>query len=91
MTRRAITSFVGKTISFSVLLMTMHAGCGLDRLRPALPDLMEGLSLDQLEKIQNDERLTDDEKREAIRTAADIPDTDEGDRLVEFLLNFVVP
>lgn len=91
MARRLFKSVVGESISFSVLLMAMQAGCGFERLQPALPDLVEGLSLEELGKIQVDERLTDDEKREAIRTAADIPNTDEGDRLVEFLFTFVVP
>lgn len=73
------------------LIWTMVAGCGFDRFAPALPDLVEGLSLAELERIQDDERLTVAEKREAIRTAGDIPNTVEGDRLVDYLLNFVVP
>src|SRR5690606_30398276 len=65
------------------LLTTMQAGCGIERLQPPLNGLVEGLSLEDLERIQDDERLTDDEKREAIRAAAEIPAGEEGDRLVE--------
>ena len=75
----------------SCLIVTMLVGCGLDRLQPELPDLVTGLSLTQLEEIQDDERLTDDEKRQAIRDAVGAPETDQGDRLVEFLFTFNVP
>ncbi len=70
---------------------TCFPGCGLDRLDPVLPAEVAGFTLADLDDIQDDERLTDDEKREAIRTAVGAPDTDEGDRLVEFLLTFNVP
>lgn len=66
-------------------------GCGFERLQPTLPDAVAGFTLADLEDIQNDERLTDDEKRAAIRAAIDAPDTPEGDRLVEFLLDLNVP
>lgn len=75
----------------SVLIATMLNGCGFERLQPDLPNLVEGLTLAQLEDIQDDERLTDDEKRQAIRDAIDAPATDAGDRLVEFLFTLNVP
>ena len=75
---------------FAGLLMTMLAGCGFERIQPSLPDL-SALTLERLEEIQDDERLTTAEKREAIRDEAGIPDTVEGDRLVDFLLAFNVP
>lgn len=67
------------------------SGCGLDAIAPSLPDAVAGFTLADLEAIQDDERLTDDEKREQIRQAVGAPDTADGDRLVEFLLNFNVP
>ena len=73
------------------LIVTMQAGCGVSLLEPPLPDLVEGLTLSELEAIQDDPRLTDDEKRQAIRDAIGAPETDAGDRLVEFLLNLNVP
>ena len=73
------------------LFMSILAGCGTTGVAAPLPDLVEGLTLSELEAIQNDERLTDDEKREQIREAIDAPDTDAGDRLVEFLLTLTVP
>jgi len=70
---------------------TCLPGCGFDRLDPTLPAEVAGFTLADLDDIQNDERLTADEKREQIRAAVGAPDTDEGDRLVEFLLTFNVP
>lgn len=84
-------SQVRNCICTALLVLTIQSGCGFERLAPDLPDLVDGLSLEQLEQIQTDERLTDDEKRDAIREAAGIPDTDEGDRLVDYLLTFDVP
>jgi hypothetical protein len=69
----------------------MVSACGFERIAAPLPDLVEGLSLAELEAIQDDERLTDDEKRQAIRDAVEAPEDESGDRLVEFLFNFVVP
>ena len=77
-------------VSSFVLLLAV-VGCGFERLQPTLPDVVAGFSLADLEAIQDDERLTDDEKSAAIREAIDAPDTEEGDRLVEFLLNLNVP
>ncbi len=73
------------------LIVSMMVGCGFDAVAAELPDLVAGLSLSDLEAIQNDERLTDDEKREQIRTAVEAPATASGNRLVEFLLTLNVP
>lgn len=68
------------------------AGCGFERLQQeTLPNQITGISLPDLKDIQEDERLTDAEKREAIRTAIGAPMDSSGDRLVDFLLNFNVP
>jgi hypothetical protein len=75
---------------FSAILVCLSS-CGMDRLAPALPDAIAGFTLADLEAIQNDERLTDDEKKEQIRAAVGAPDDADGDRLVEFLLTFTVP
>jgi len=76
----------------AVVAIWIGCGCGFNRLQQeTLPDEVAGLSLDDLEKIQDDERLTDDEKREAIRTAIGAPMDSSGDRLVEFLFNLTVP
>lgn len=83
---------LGGVFCFSVcLIVSMLAGCGFDGIEAELPDLVAGLSLSDLEAIQNDERLTDDEKRAQIRAAVGAAETDSGDRLVEFLLTFNVP
>ena len=74
-----------------VLLTSMQSGCGFERFQPVLPDGIAGFSLADLESIQDDERLTDDEKREQIRTAVNAPMTVEGDRLVQFLFTLNVP
>ncbi len=73
-----------------LLIVSMLSACGMERLAAPLPDLEE-LSLAELESIQNDPRLTDDEKRQAIRDTIGAPADESGDRLVEFLLNFDVP
>lgn len=76
----------------ALVTIGLGCGCGVDRLQQeTLPDEVTGLTLDQLEDIQDDERLTDDEKREAIRDAIDAPEDSSGDRLVDFLLNLNVP
>ncbi len=70
----------------------MGCGCGFDRLQQeTLPNQVTGFSLQDLKDIQDDERLTDDEKREAIRTAVGAPQDSSGDRFVEFLLTMNVP
>ncbi len=81
-------------IVISLLLLaivTMPLGCGFERFEPVPSELVPGLTLDQLEAIQMDETLTEDEQREAIAEAVGATDDEEGDRLVEFLLNFNVP
>ena len=70
----------------------LGCGCGVDRLQQqTLPNEVTGLTLEQLEDIQDDETLTDDEKREAIRDAIGAPEDSSGDRLVDFLLDLNVP
>ncbi len=73
------------------MIVSMLVGCGFDGIAAELPELVAGLSLSELEAIQDDERLTDDEKRDQIREAVGAEETDSGDRLVEFLLTFTVP
>jgi len=75
----------------ALVLSVLWAGCGFDRLQAPLPAAAQGLTLPDLKDIQDDERLTDDEKREAIREAVGAPDSEDGDRLVGFLLTFDVP
>lgn len=74
-----------------LVMATMQSGCGFERFAPVLPEQIQDFSLADLESIQDDERLTDDEKREQIRTAISAPATVEGDRLVEFLFTLNVP
>lgn len=74
-----------------IFLGLVLSGCGMDRLQPPLPYAIPGFTLQDLKAIQDDDSLTDDEKRERIREATGAPDDDNGDRLVEFLLNFDVP
>lgn len=78
-------------VRFGIGLLMFSAGCGFNRLEPALPDAIPGFSLRELELIQDDSSLTDDEKRQAIRDAVGAPEDEAGDRLVEFLLTFNVP
>jgi hypothetical protein len=76
----------------SLMTIGLGCGCGVDRLQQdTLPNEITGLTLDELEQIQNDERLTDDEKRQAIRDATGAPEDSSGDRLVEFLLDLNIP
>ncbi|MCB9856733.1 MAG: hypothetical protein H6818_13720 [Phycisphaerales bacterium] len=74
-----------------LVMATMQSGCGFERFAPVLPDQIQGFSLAALESIQDDERLTDNEKRDQIRAAVNAPATVEGDRLVEFLFTLNVP
>lgn len=73
------------------IMSFVGAGCGLDRIQGPLPDAILGFSLADLKAIQSDSTLTTDQKRQQIRAAVGAPDTPEGDRLVQFLLNFNVP
>lgn len=80
------------TLILAFLTAWVGTGCGFDRLQQAsLPNEVAGFNLHDLEDIQKDERLTDDEKREAIRTAIGAPMDSSGDRLVEFIFNLTVP
>lgn len=75
-----------------IAMIGLGSGCGVDRLQQqTLPDEVNGLTLEQLQEIQDDDALTDDEKREAIRTAIGAPEDSSGDRLVEFLFDLNVP
>ena len=67
------------------------SGCGFERLHATLPAAIPGFTFADLKLIQDDTTLTTDEKRERIREAINAPDDDDGDRLVEFLLNFELP
>ncbi|HKQ47799.1 MAG TPA: hypothetical protein VJZ71_07005 [Phycisphaerae bacterium] len=76
----------------ALVTIGLGCGCGFDRLQQqTLPDEVTGLTLEQLEDIQDDETLTDDEKKEEIRTAIGAPEDSSGDRLVDFLFNLNVP
>lgn len=66
-------------------------GCGFERIQPALPNAFPDFDFEDLRAIQRDERLTLDERREAVRTAIGAPMTPEGDRLVNYLLSFTIP
>lgn len=72
-------------------LSAVASGCGFDRLQGDLPAAVPGFTISDLEAIQTDGRLTDEEKRQRIRDAVNADDNDNGDRLVDFLLNFNVP
>ncbi|MEK6644531.1 MAG: hypothetical protein AABZ08_11545 [Planctomycetota bacterium] len=87
-------SLIGRTFSLAMLLsatIAVGSGCTPSAFAPTLSSTIPGLDLDRLREIQVDERLTNDEKREAIRTAAGAPNTPEGDRLVDFLLALNIP
>jgi hypothetical protein len=72
-------------------VFAMLGGCGMDRLAPTLPDVIPGFTLADLKSIQDDERLTTDEKKAQIRAAVGAPDDADGDRLVQFLLTLNLP
>ena len=78
------------TLMVWTLLITM-GGCGMDRLAPTLPAAIPNFTLTDLKNIQDDERLTTDQKKAQIRAAVGAPDDANGDRLVNFLLTFNVP
>lgn len=69
----------------------LFAGCGFERLDAPLPDAPADFTLSDLEAIQDDGSLTDDQRREMIREAVGAPETEAGDRLVEFLLTLNIP
>ncbi|MBI5765305.1 MAG: hypothetical protein HZA51_17475 [Planctomycetes bacterium] len=72
-------------------LSAIFGGCTPTVFDPPLTSTIAGLDLAGLKEIQEDERLTTDEKREQIRTAIGAPNTPEGDRLVNFLLDLNIP
>ncbi len=82
---------LNRLTAMSLGLSAILGGCTPSAFDPALTSTIEGLDLEGLKAIQEDERLTEDEKREEIRTAISAPDTPEGDRLVEFLLDLNIP
>jgi hypothetical protein len=73
------------------VLATALSGCGFDRLDAPLPNAVAGFTLRDLRDIQIDETLTPVQARDAVRAAVGAPDTPEGDRLVNFLLNLNIP
>ncbi len=79
----------GILAAMTVPLLAFFSGCGT-AVQP-LPAAIAGFSLQSLQDIQNDERLTDDERRQRIRDLVGAPNDDAGDRLVDFLLNVNVP
>lgn len=79
----------GILAAVTVSLLMFFSGCGTP-VQP-LPAAIAGFSLQALQDIQNDERLTDDERRQRIRDLVGAPNDDAGDRLVDFLLNVIVP
>ena len=88
----ALLSRFRTSLFLALLTAGLGSGCGFDRLQQeTLPNQVTGFSLDDLKDIQNDERLTDAEKKEAIRTAIGAPMDSSGDRLVDFLFNLNVP
>ena len=83
--RRVVTALCLSLGIFSL------SGCGFDRIQPTPSGTIEGITFETLSEIQDDDTLTDDQKRQAIRDAIGAPDTPEGDRLVEFLFDFPTP
>lgn len=78
-------------VAITVGLSAIFGGCTPTVFDPTLTSTIAGLDLTSLKAIQDDERLTTDEKREQIRTAIGAPNTPEGDRLVDFLLDLNIP
>ncbi len=92
--RRSLVSSIAVPVLSSVVisvLLLLGSGCGITGLEPEAPNAIAGFTLADLEIIQDDERLTNDEKEDLIRDAINAPDTDSGDRLVAFLLSLNVP
>lgn len=82
---------LSRLASITVGLSAILGGCTPTVFDPPLTSTIDGLDLTSLKAIQEDERLTTDEKREQIRTAIGAPNTPEGDRLVDFLLDLNIP
>jgi len=76
--------------ALSVIALVI-VGCSLTSFDPPLTSTVDGFSLSALKEIQDDSRLTQDEKRAQIRTLSGAPDTPEGDLLVDFYLNLNIP
>jgi hypothetical protein len=89
---RLVRFFIGMALVVGVAGWT--TGCGALSVGlpvPVFPDTLQNFNLQQLKEIQQDTTLTADEKRQKIRDATGAPNTPEGDRLVNFLLNFTQP
>ena len=74
----------------ALILGLSLTACELTRFDPTLTSTVSGLTLDQLKMIQQDERLTTDEKLQQIREAIGVENTDEGNRIATFLLNLTI-
>ena len=74
----------------TAFLGAVFGGCELTRFDPPLSSTVGGLTLEQLKLIQEDERLTLEEKRQQVREAAGLPNNDEGNRQADFLLNLAI-
>lgn len=83
--RRVVTAL---TLSAGLFL---NSGCGFNRIQPTPSGTIDGITFESLSAIQDDDTLTDDQKKQAIRDAIGAPETPEGDRLVDFLFNFPTP
>jgi hypothetical protein len=74
----------------ALILGLSLTACELTRFDPTLTSTVSGLTMDQLKMIQQDERLTTDEKLQQIREAIGVENTDEGNRIANFLLNLTI-
>jgi hypothetical protein len=91
-TVRSMKRFLLQLSSLVVVGAVLYsAGCGFSLIQPTPPNAIPDFDFDALEEIQRDERLTVDERREAIRTAIGAPMSPEGDRIVDFLLGLNLP
>lgn len=84
--QRRVSSHI---VTAACALVVGISGCGI--IQQPIPMITPGFSLEILGEIQDDERLTDDERRERIRELVGAPMDDSGDRLVELLLNLNIP
>jgi hypothetical protein len=79
------------TFAFAVALCLMiGVACVQPTFNPTLSSTIGGLTLESLKQIQDDERLTTEEKREKIREAIGATNDADGDQLVNFLLNIQI-
>jgi hypothetical protein len=86
----SIASSLFFQVALAVIALAGPA-CSLRTFDPTLTATIDGLTLESLKEIQDDQTLTDDEKRIKIREAIGAPDTVETDRLVDFLLGLNIP